>query len=248
MFKSAFSSIVSATLFFAALPAWAGPPFVTDDPGVLEYQQHEMFFAVAQNNTSSGRTVTPSIDYSYGALPDFQFGISVPYAIDRPAGLPQQQGLGDVVLGAKYRILQETDDRPMLTIAPLVTIPSGEANKGLGNGASQFFLPVWVQKQWGDWLAYGGAGYWINNAQGAGNHWYYGAALQYDISAQITIGAELFHETDQLPADTASSGFSLGGIYNLDEQHRLLFSAGRGLRNASTQNRFSGYFAYAFTW
>jgi hypothetical protein len=248
MLKSVLSSIASIILLFSALPAWSGPPFVTDDPGVLEYQHHELFIAASQTNTADGRTVTPSLDYSFGALPDLQIGISVPYAFDRPDGLPQQQGLGDVVLGAKYCLLQETDDRAMMTFAPLVTIPSGDADKGLGNGASQFFLPVWIQKQWGNWLSYGGAGYWINNAQGAGNHWYYGAALQYDISAQVTIGAEIFHETDQLPADTASSGFNLGGIYNLDEQHRLLFSVGRGLRDASTQNRFSSYFAYAFTW
>ncbi len=245
--KPVLLSIAASALLSASFPARCGPPFVTDDAGILEYRQHELFVGADYTDTRSGRTVTPFVDYSYGVSPGLQLGVTLPYVIDSQTGQPRQHGLGDIVLGAKYRLVQETDRRPMLTVAPLVATASGNAGKGLGNGGSQLFLPIWIQKGWGDWQSYGGGGYWINHAPGAGNHWYYGAALQYDISARVTLGAELFHETDQLPSDTSSTGYSLGTIYNLDPQHRLLFSVGRGLKHSSAQDRTSGYFSYAFT-
>jgi Putative MetA-pathway of phenol degradation len=248
IYKSGLLSISASVLLFAAFPAWCGPPFVTDDPGTLDYRQHELIISAEQIHTQIGKTVTPMIGYSYGVLADFQVGITVPYVFDSPAGQARQHGLGDLVLGAKYRFMQETDSRPMMTIAPLIGMPNGDSDKGLGNGGSQIFLPVWIQKKWGDWQGYGGGGYWINNAQDAGNHWQFGAVLQYDISEQVTVGAELFHETDQLPADTSSTGFNLGAIYNLDRHNRLLLSVGRGSAGAGAQNRFSSYLAYALTW
>lgn len=248
MIKSGSLSIAACGLLIAVFPAWCGPPFVTDDPETLEYRHHELFIAVEQTNTPGGKTVTPMVDYSYGVLPDLQLGITVPYVFDSPSGQVRQHGLGDLVLGAKYRFVQETDARPMMTFAPLVTTANGDADKGLGNSGSQIFLPVWIQKEWGEWQGYGGGGYWINNAQGFGNHWYYGAVMQYEISGKVTVGAEMFHETGQLPADTSSTGFSVGGIYDIDRHNRLLLSVGRGLMGIGTQNRFSGYLAYALTW
>jgi hypothetical protein len=248
LFKAGLLTLAANGSLFASYPALCGPPFVTDDPGVLEYRHHELIIAAEQVNTQDGKTARPNIQYSYGVLPDLQVGITVPYVIDRPNGQAEQYGIGDLVLGAKYRLLPETDSRPMMTFAPLMSTPNGDADKGLGNGGSQVFLPVWIQKQWGNWLSYGGGGYWINNAQDAGNHWYYGAVLQYDLSVQFSIGAELFHETDQLPADVANTWFNVGGIYNLDQHQRLLMSVGRSLTDTSTQNRFFGFVAYAVTW
>jgi len=246
--KTCLLSIVASSLLVTAFPAWCGPPFVTDDPEPVEYQHSEMYIASEQTNTAGGKTVTPSVEYNYGALPDVQLSITVPYVFDSPAGQVKQQGMGDLVLGAKYRFLKETDSQPMMAVFPIVVTPNGDANKGLGNGATQIFLPLWIQKTWGDWQSYGGGGYWINKAPGANNHWYFGWELQKSISERLTIGGEVFHETEQLPADTSSSGFSLGGIYNLDRHNRLLLSIGRGITEISTQNRFSSYIAYGLTW
>jgi len=44
-----------------------------------------------------------------------------------------------------------------------------------------------------------------------------------------------------LPGDRDAPGFSLSGSYGLAEDLDLLFSASRGLANASKDNRFSDY-------
>jgi hypothetical protein len=248
IFKSGLLFVVTSGLLFTTFPAWCGPPFVTDDPEPVEYQHHEMYIASEQTSTQSGKVVTPMVEYNYGALPDLQLSITVPYVFNSPVGQIGQQGLGDLVLGAKYRFLQDTDSHPMMAVYPTVVTPNGNANKGLGNGGTQIFLPVWIQKTWGDWQSYGGGGYWINRAPDATNHWYFGWELQRKISERITIGGEIFHETEQLPADTSSTGFSLGGIYSLDQHNRLLLSVGRGLTDISMQNRFTSYIAYGLSW
>jgi hypothetical protein len=65
------------------------------------------------------------------------------------AGQVRQHGLGDIVLGAKYRFFQETASLPMMAIYPVVVTTTGDPNKGLGNGGAQIFIPIWIQKNGG---------------------------------------------------------------------------------------------------
>ncbi len=47
-------------------------------------------------------------------------------------------------------------------IYPLLEAPTGDAARGRGTGRTHAFVPLWVQKDFGDWTTYGGGGYWIN--------------------------------------------------------------------------------------
>lgn len=248
LLKSGVFSIVTSGLLVTETPIWAGPPFITDDPEPVEYQHSEMYIASSQTNSKSGSTVSPMVEYNYGVLPNLQLSITVPYVFSNPAGQGNQQGLGDLTLGAKYRFIQETDSLPMMAVYPTVITANGNANKGLGNGATQIFIPVWIQKSWGDWQSYGGGGYWINKAPTAHNSWYFGWELQKNISERLTIGGEIFHETTQFPTDAANMGFNLGGVYSLDLHDRVLFSAGRVFTDYTAQHKYSSYIAYGLTW
>ena len=244
----AFCFVVCATAMASTL-ALAGPPFLTDDPEPVGYQHHEFYIASQQVRTQDGRNGTlPHFEFNYGAAPDLQLHIIAPYAFSNPVDGPRQRGLGDVELGAKYRFMRETEDRPMMGILPIVVTHTGDADKGLGNGATQVFLPLWLQKKWGDWQSYGGGGYWINNATDAKNHWFFGWQLQKEISEHLTLGGEIYQGTEQVSGEGSSSGFNLGGTYSLDEHNCLLFSAGRGLTNADKSNRSSSYIGYLLTW
>lgn len=228
--------------------AWAGPPFVTDDPEPVDYKHYETYLAYETVKTQGGTSSSPLFELNYGAMPDMQVSITLPYAIASAPGQITQKGMGDVVLGVKYRVLQETADQPMISIYPIYIAPTGNAAKGLGNGGAQIFLPVWLQKRWGNWLAYGGGGYWSNRAPGTGSHWYFGGAVMYDMNERLSIGGEIFQATDQRPVDNASTGFNIGAIYKLDEHNRILGSAGRGLSEIRSQNTTTGYIAYGLNW
>jgi threonyl-tRNA synthetase len=67
------------------------------------------------------------------------------------------------------------------------------------------------------------------------------------VTEQLTLGGEIFHQTADTVGGRDSTGFNLGGIYDFTEHHHLLFSAGRGVQNASDTNSFSYYIAYQLT-
>ena len=240
---------IMLSLAYFSSPVLAGPPFMTDDPEPAEYKHNEFYIATQQVKTADGKAGTlPHLEYNYGVAPDVHLHIIAPYVFNSPDGGPHQRGYGDTELGVKYRFVQETETGPMVGTFPILLLPSGDESRGLGNGRSQLFLPLWVQKRWGKWQTYGGGGYWINNAPGTKNHWFYGWQVQKDISEHLTLGGEIFHSTEQIAGEGSSTGFNLGGSYNFDEHNHFLFSAGKGLTNAKATNKLSSYAAYQWTW
>jgi hypothetical protein len=219
-------------LSLASCNAWAGPPFLTDDPEPVEYLHHELILAAMQFKTAEGTT---------GTLPH----ILTPMAFSSPAAGAYRYGYGDTELGVKIRILQENQDTPMVGIYPTVEVPTGDRNTG--NGKPQYFLPLWMQKTWGSWQSYGG-GYWMNSASGQENHWFFGWLLQKELSERLTFGGELFRQTALVPGQGSSTGFNLGGSYNFDETNHLLYSAGRGIANVAQTDQRTLYIGYQRTW
>jgi hypothetical protein len=226
----------------------AGPPFRTDDPEAVEYQHAEFYVFHQQTLSADGRSgVLPAFEFNYGIREHVQLHLVAPIAFTMPSGMRATRGFGDIELGVKWQLTEQTDSLPMIGVFPMVELPTGNADKGLGNGKSQVFLPLWLQQKWGDFQTYGGGGYWINNGADSRNAWFFGWQAQYQFSDHVTLGAEIFHMTEQVVGQGASTGFNAGGIYTIDEHDHLLFSAGKGLRNAPQTNRVSGYIGYQYT-
>jgi hypothetical protein len=230
--------------------AWAGPPFRTDDPEPVELHHWEAYVFTQITDTANGVSgVEPGLEVNYGAAPNLQLHLLTPLALDRPSGGPTAFGFGDVELGAKYRFIEESKDswRPQVGVFPLVELPTGDERRGLGGGHTRVFLPVWLQKSQGDWLTYGGGGYWINPGPGNRNYWFAGWLLQRQITKPLALGAEVFYQTADTIGGKDSAGFNVGGVYDLSDRYHLLFSVGRGLKNATAADRLSYYAAFQYT-
>src|SRR4051794_38691528 len=125
----------------------AGPPFVTDDPEPVPFKHYELYLAGTYARFHEGESaVAPLVEFNFGALPDLQLHIVAPIGHNWTSGESSHHALGDVELGAKYRFLHETDTLPQVAIFPLVELPTGDHGRGLGNGKTQVFLPIWLQK------------------------------------------------------------------------------------------------------
>jgi hypothetical protein len=68
------------------------------------------------------------------------------------------------------------------------------------------------------------------------------------VTDKLVIGGELFHLTTTTIGGKESTGFNIGAIYDFDEHHHLLLSAGRDFQNASASNLFSWYVGYQITY
>ena len=212
---------------WAALP---GPPFTTDDPEPVKYRHWEFYVASQNTKSADGWSGTaPHFEVNYGAVTNLQLHLIVPMAYDAPAHGTRQYGYGDTEVGAKYRFIQETDVSPQVGFFPMLEIPTGSANRGLGSGQVQAFLPVWLQKEFGSWTVYGGGGYGINPGAGNQNWGYGGLVAQCQVYKSVLLGAEVYHRTAMRIGTQADTAFNLGAVIDISERHHLLFSAGRSI-------------------
>lgn len=120
-----------------------------------------------------------------------------------------QYGLGDTELGVKYRFIQDADRRPQVGTFPLIELQTSDSRRGLGESRIRVFLPLWLQKSWGPWTAYGGGGYWFHPGSGNEDYWFFGWLLQREIFKGLTAGAEVLHETKARRVARAIAGSML---------------------------------------
>lgn len=251
-------SVIVFLLFFST-SSYAGPPFLTDDPEPVDYQHAELnFFTQATYSKNGTNSILPGVDANYGLFPNVQIHANLQMPNNETEGRNDlfgsqrsgHYGFGDTELGVKYRFVNEEENGwwPQIAVYPLLEIPTGNANKNLGAGHIQEFIPLWLQKDFGDsWQTYGGGGYWNNPGVSNSNYWFFGWALQRRITEDLTLGGELFHQTSNKTGQQDNTGFNLGGSYDLTDNYHLLFSAGQGIQNVTDTNQFSYYFALQWT-
>jgi|SRR5271165_1292242 len=225
------------------------PPFVTDDPVPVDYQGWEINYAMTATVVHGGATAAlPGIDVNYGAFPGVQLHLQPQFTtVWSPAGT--EAGIGDTQIGAKVRLIDEDKQgwTPMVSIYPIFTIPTGDAQRSLGAGVGRTLLPVWAEKTFGKWIVDGGVGYSIDSGAQGKNAWFVGGLLLYQLTDAFQVGGEIFVQTAQAVGEKNAPGFNLGGSYDLSQTYHLLFSAGQGLANQAITNRFSAYLALQVT-
>jgi len=217
-------------------PAWAGPPFATDDPEPIEYGQFEIYLFSAGTSTAQGTTsALPGLEVNYGPLPEVQLNAVLPVAFENADGQGMHFAFDDLKLGAKYRFVDEDENgwRPQIATYPSMDI--------VIHGNMSAFLPIWVQKSFGAWTTFGGGGYWNNPGAGNRDYWFAGWAVVRQFTNDLMLGGEVFHQTANRIGGEESTGFNVGGKLDLDDVHHIVFSAGRGIQNAADTNRFSYY-------
>lgn len=88
----------------------------------------------------------PHLEINYGLMSNVQIHLIAPLAYVKEEGSGAHYGYGDTELGIKFRFIQETDYIPQVGTFPMVELPTGHADQGLGNGGTQFFLPIGYRK------------------------------------------------------------------------------------------------------
>jgi len=215
--------------------AWAGPPFETDDPEPVEPGHVELYLsATARRAGASWQGSLPLLEGNLGAAPDLQLHVVAPLAFARDNGGPMLWGMGDVELGAKVRLVHESKWVPQIGVFPMLELPTGSAARGLGRGTPEAFLPLWLQKSFGDWTTYGGVGVRVS---AEAQSWFLGWEVQRRFLDRLVVGAEIVHET----GEESDTRFNVGLVVDLGEHHHLLFSAGRSIGTATTFQAYLGW-------
>lgn len=217
-----------------------GPPFLTDDPEPVEPRHWEYY--ISSINLYQPGIITgtlPHFEVNYGPFRNIQFHVILPFNFDYTGQHVFHEGYGDTELGIKYRFIQENDHLPQVGTFPMVEVPTIQ-NREFTNGKVKVFIPVWLQKSWGRFTTYGGAGYWVNPGTGNKNWTFAGWEAQYDFTKKVTLGGELYYQTAASEGGHSSSGFNLGGLITLSEKMHFIFSAGHSISGSVFFTSYAG--------
>jgi hypothetical protein len=220
--------------------AQAGPPFVTDDPeppppGGWEINVPFILERTAGNTEMNG----PLFDFNYG-LPNVQLKLEFPVTIVHEDSSGTAAGAGDLLLGVKWRLLNDERSQLQLGVYPQLLLPTGDRAQGLGEGRPAYVLPLLVQKSWEKWTLYGNVGFWWQTAAEARNYFYAGAVLEREINERLILGAELFGNSPKERGGRSEMAFNLGGTWKLSNHINLLFAGGRDIVGDTTAMGYIG--------
>jgi len=223
---------------------------MTDDPEPVDYRHSETYvFSTYDKGPHGDRAfAAPAFEFNASPAPDWQLHVMLPFLGVRPGGSSNEYGIGDIELGVKHRFLQETDMRPQVAFFPLLYVPTGDTDKGLGNDRVWGIFPLWLQKSFGPWTTYSGGGRAFNSAPGMRDYTFGGWLLQREINKRLTLAAELFYQG--APSEDAhhATFFNVGGFYNDIEACggcSLLFRVGTTIAG---ENHNGGYLGLYWNW
>jgi hypothetical protein len=227
--------------------AMAGPPYVTDDPEPTEYQHYEIYAFTAGIKTADGTGATAGIDFNYGGAKNLQLTMVVPAAYSGPNIGTRVTGFGDIELAAKYKFLRQEEFGLDVAIFPRLFLPTN-SDPALGRKHPAVFIPLFAQKDWGDWSIFGGGGCTINRGDSSRDFCQMGLVAAYRIVPDLQLGVEVRHQTPDEEGVKPSTGVGFGAIYDLGPRYHLMGWVGHGIQNANLTDQVSWYAALQFTY
>jgi hypothetical protein len=214
-------------LFLAAgitAPAYAGPPYLTDDPVPTDTGHWEIYGFASGERTRSSISGDTGLDLNYGPVEGLQLTATLPLSVSREHDAHWSLGTGDVEAGVKYRFFN--DDRSGLSAAifPRVILPTSSI---VPNARLRLLLPIWLGKDFsGGTSLFGGGGYQINPGSGNRDFLVGGLAVTQKLSESITVGGEVAHQGPDTDEGRPSTSLGLGASAHVAGRASLLFSAG----------------------
>jgi hypothetical protein len=191
--------------------AHAGPPFVTDDPEPVPPGGWEINVPFILERTP-GRTEmnAPLFDLNYG-LPEVQSKVEFPIKIVRDDTSGTEAGAGDLLLGVKWRFLNNEKSHLQFGIYPQVLVPRAIGSVVLAEDERRLYCRCSRRRAGtnGPFMATSDIG--GKMLPRTRDYFYAGAVLERELSERIRLGAELFGNSPVERADRPDIAFNLGG-------------------------------------
>jgi hypothetical protein len=137
--------LLASSVLTGAVPAEAGHPLETDDPGTQGRGNIEAEFNVDRANGENGghETAVYTTD-TLGLAPRLDLIVNLPYLFSQAdASTPTVRGMGDSEIDLKYRFLDQDGSVPAFAFKAGALLPTGDYQQGLGDGrASGLFTAI----------------------------------------------------------------------------------------------------------
>lgn len=236
--------LACAAALFAAAPALAGPPYLTDDPIPTDTGHWEIYAFAEGEGRHSTFDGDAGFDLNYGPMKDVQLTSTLPLDVSHEARDGWRDGTGDVELGVKYRFLHDEKHGVSAAVFPRAILPTSTLAAG---ERTRFLLPLWVGKDFaGGTSLFGGGGYEFNPGRGNRGFWQAGVALTQDLNKDLSIGAEITRQGADTIGGTDQTRAGIGAIIHISGPASLFLSGGPTWADHRTLYRFYASLGFIF--
>jgi len=222
---------------------------ITDDPGTPGPGNWEINIAATGSrfaSTTAGES--PLLDLNYGVGERVQLKYEVPWVTQSDDSRTTRSGLGNSLLGVKWRFYDAGEDHWQISAYPQVELrnPSSKSTqRGLAEDGTGVLLPIELQRKFAETGINLEIGRALNTREEGG--WFGGVVLGQELSGLTEVLAELRAESS---GSLQRSGLALnvGSRIQLPGWGVLLISVGRDLRNTLDDRALVfGYVGWQFT-
>ncbi|MEI7706648.1 MAG: transporter [Chlorobium sp.] len=237
-----------------SVPAFAAHPLMTDDTGTqgkgkfqFEYNgeysrddEHEA--GVAEKETSG--TLTAAL--TYGMTDNLDIVVGLPWqwgslSVDGNL-VSNDNGIGDTSVEVKWRFFECKKEEFSVALKPKVIFPTGDAQKGLGNGNISGGVLLIATKEWEHRALHGNIGYTHNSYALAQDNailkqdiWHASVAAEFHMTEKLRSVADVSIDSNNERTADPNRVFLLGGlIYSVNDTFDLDLGVKAGLNHAET--------------
>jgi len=225
--------------------AQGGPPLLTDDPGTPGNRNWEINIAFTHFRSPGEREIeAPLLDINYGLGDRIQLKYELPYLFDSDGGAPYRSGLGNSLIGVKWRFFQESEKGWNISTYPQLEVNNPffkSEPRGLVDRGPRFLLPLEITKVFGPIEVNFEGGYWFT--QDASNERILGLAFGHQFTKRFEGLAEIYDDV-ALGGTARSTTFDIGGRYEFHKGLLINFMAGRRIIGSGTVNGQPSFIGY----
>ena len=240
---------VSAVVLSPAVTAFAAHPLITDDTGTQGKGKTQLEFTGEYDHDSNNGFTTntfifpriPVISYGIADSVDLVLGVPYEWRETKQDGIATtESGISDVSIQLKWKFQEK--DGLSFAIKPGVTLPTGDENKGFGNGKVSYSTFFITTKERAPWAFHFNIGYIRNEyklrtdeAANRKDLWHVSLASQVEVIKNLKAVANIGMERNLDKGSNTDPAFLLGGvIYSITESFDLDAGVKAGLNKPET--------------
>lgn len=192
--------------FVVVNSAYAHRPLATDDAGTVTKGHLQVEAGIEYTDEEEEGVTTIYIAPAYGILENLDFGFELPCEVHSEG----EDGLGDISLVAKWRILDEQERFPAVTLKPSVKLATGD----VGTGEVDWGLIGVLTKEIKPFVFHMNLGYTWVGVTHEDDVFNYGLAAHLPITEEFHLLGEITGETNSDPeADSDPLSVLFGFMY-----------------------------------
>ncbi len=209
--------------------ALAGRPLLTNDAEPVEVGKLQVETGVGYVSEDSTNRFDVPLNFTLGVLPGVEAGVGFGGQFqdhDENGETAFEEGLSDLTLGVKWKLLEQKDAFFDQAISGSVKLPTADRDRGLGTGKVDYDLTYILTRQINDEVgALFNLGYtWLGDDEDS-DVVHYGPALTYQLTRKLQPVTELILET---PVDGSGTSAGINGGFRYQLTEPLMLDAALG--------------------